>query len=179
MNPFTKQSDSKPQSCKNYASRNWGRSNLWGESLTLIDPLNRQTASGYLESQKPATVSGINTENGWRRVAALEQLASKPLLPTNKRTHCPAQRPVLVEHDHSSKPYSLSRDDKCHPKCFTKLLYCRSEARQQITLHEDWQPLVHSHRHRHKLARVAKDDKQHCKHPTIFKKDNVLQPSYK
>jgi len=87
MNPFTKQSDSKPQSCKTYASRNWGRSNLWGESLTLIDPLNRQTASGHLESQELATVSGIN--NGWRRVAALEQLASKTLLPTHKRTHCP------------------------------------------------------------------------------------------
>jgi hypothetical protein len=80
MNPFTKQSDSKPQSCENYASRNWGRSNLWGESLTLIDPLNRQTAAGHLESQKPATVPGIND---WGRVATLEQLASKTLLPTN------------------------------------------------------------------------------------------------
>jgi hypothetical protein len=69
MDPFTKQSGSQPQSCENYASRNWGRSNVWGESLTLIDPLNRQTALGHLESQKPATVSGIN--NGWRRVAAL------------------------------------------------------------------------------------------------------------
>jgi hypothetical protein len=97
-------------------------------------------------------------------------VSSHKLLSTPCRKHCPAQRPVLVEHDQSSKPYSLSRDDKCHSRCSIKLLYCRysntAEAHQQNTLHENWLPLVHSNRHMHKLARVAKDDKQHCKqHP--------------